>query len=139
MEAASSTTVFSSDAQVSPAISMIERPNFDSCFGTFIGQELVAGGNSGPTKATFGTPHVVPLIVPFHRGEAAAGVDVTVPVSGSAASTSVELGVVLIGGGRLETALYTYSLGPAFPLSLTESLTTALEQRVAAANAQLAS
>jgi len=134
LEAGSSTTVFGSDAEVATGKAMLEMPKFPQCFGAYVGDALVNGGGSGPTKATFGTPHVVPFAVPSTPGVTSVGVDVTVPVTGTARSTSVQLGIVLFADGRVESALFTFALGTTFPASLTASLASTLAQRVATAS-----
>ncbi|MHB8220321.1 MAG: hypothetical protein ACYDHU_08370, partial [Acidimicrobiales bacterium] len=135
VEAGSTSTVFGSDAPVTSAVSIIKMPQFAGCFGTLVGQLLVVEGGSGSTKVTFGTPHVAPLPIPPTAGVTMAGVDVTVPVNGSTLHPpSVQLGVVLIGGGRIESTLFTFALGATFPVLLTMSLASTLAQREVIAN-----
>jgi hypothetical protein len=109
-------------------------PKFPGCFGTFVGQLLVESGSGGSTKVTFGAPSVATLKLPATPGVTTVGVDVTVPVQGASQATSVQLGVVMIGGGRIETTMYTFALGTVFPALLSLSLSSALGHRVATAN-----
>ena len=132
MLAGSRVAVFASSTPVESAIAQITRPEFAQCFGAALGQEIVLGAKAGvgSTGVVFGTPEVQPLAVPKTAGADAAGVDIIVPLSGDGQSSSLQVGAVIVAGGRLEADLITYG-GPAgFPSSLTGKLAWALEQHV---------
>lgn len=136
LEAGSQTEVFADAGPVAQARAQIAQPKFSDCFGSAVGQELVAGGQQAQgtsgSSPIFGTPATVPVDLPRHSGITGAGVDITLPFSVGGQSGALQFGVVLMGGGRAESTLLTFGGSAGFPTRLTGRLAGALEQKLAA-------
>jgi hypothetical protein len=139
--AGSRVNVYSSAATVTTAVTQIDSPKFKGCFGSAIWQTIELGAArraaSSPAGVSYGSPKIQPFSLPHHAGATAVGVEVTVPVTAASQTGAVQLGLILVGGGRIEATLVTYGVTYAgssgFPMSLTTSLTATLEHNVATA------
>lgn len=131
--AGSEAAAYRSHAPVAAAMHQIGRAAFPRCLGAAIGRQAVVTGptTSGSSPVAYGTPTVQPLDLPRHRGVAAAGAAVMVPVTVGGNASSVQLDAVLVAGGRLEATLVTYAGPTGFPTSLIRSLAADLQDRVA--------
>ncbi|MHB1775323.1 MAG: hypothetical protein ACYCU7_04955 [Acidimicrobiales bacterium] len=128
-EVGSQSEVFGSPAPVAADLAQVEAAKFPTCLGGALAGELSALGNGA--GANVGTPTVVALTtLPQLGGVRAVGTDVTVSASLAGQQASVQVGIVLIGGGRAETTLVTFAEGAAFPRLLTEGMTASLERRL---------
>jgi hypothetical protein len=130
-EAGSTVELFGSAAVVAKDVALIENPKFPSCFGTAVGASFVGAAASDGVAGELGTPVVAPLSVPAHGGVRTAAVDVTIPVTRQGTTVPVEFGIVLVGGGRAEATLYTFSEQGPFASALTSSLSLVLSRNVA--------
>lgn len=135
--AGSEAAAYRSGAPVAAAMHQIGSASFPKCLGAAIGRQAVVTGpaTSGSSHVTYGTPTVQPLDLPRHRGVAAAGAAVMVPVTVGGSASAVQLEAVLVAGGHLEATLVTYAGPTGFPASLTRSLAGDLEDRVAGGGA----
>lgn len=145
LETGSLTTLYRSPAPVRQAASQLRDRRFGPCFGTALGQELLAGARQAGTGrspngrasapdgsgVTFGSPTSAVLGVPVVHGTTAAGVEVSLPFTAAGVPHEVGLGMVLVAGGRLESTLVTFSGPSGFPPLLTAELAAAIEHRVA--------
>jgi hypothetical protein len=129
-EAASSVDVFASRAMVAADVAQISKSQFPSCFGAALGTSFVGAATATPSAGQVGQPTVQAVTLPQRAGIVAAGVDVTIPVTRQGATVPIQFGVVLVGGGRAEATLYTFSEPDAFPASLATSLSNALSSNI---------
>jgi hypothetical protein len=131
-EAASSVDVYKSSALVAADTAQIAKPQFPSCFGAALGTSFVGAADSSTSGDQVGQPTVEAVTLPQRKGIVAAGVNVTVPVTRQGATVPIQFGVVLIGGYRAESTLYTFSEPGSFPATMTTSLSNALASRIVA-------
>jgi hypothetical protein len=128
-EVGSRSEVFGSPGPVAAALAQVEAAKFPTCLGRALAGELSALGNGA--GASVGTPTVVVLTtLPQLDGVRAVGTDVTAKATLAGQQASVQVGIVLIGGGRAETTLVTFTEGAAFPLLLTDGMTASLERHL---------
>jgi hypothetical protein len=128
-ETGSVVQLFASSADVATGTAQIAEPQFPSCFGAALAQlfDLQGGAAAG---SGVGSPVATALSLPQQAGVHASGVSLAIPLSKGGQTTSMDIGFVLVGGGRAEAELFTFSLATPFPLSLQTSLTRTLESNV---------
>lgn len=147
VEAGSETAIYRSASPVRRATAQMGDPRFGPCFSAALTQELMAGAaeaargaaqpaGAGPTgtapAVTFGSPTSTVLTLPPVLGTVAAGVEVTVPFVVSGVDHKVGIGMVVVGGGRMETTIVTASGPDGFPPPLLETLAGNVQHRLAA-------
>ncbi|HMD45554.1 MAG TPA: hypothetical protein VKG43_05315 [Acidimicrobiales bacterium] len=130
VEAGSSVSIFRSASSVTADLTQISNPKFPGCFGTALGAYLVIGA-SAAASATVGAPQVAPMSLTASPGARVAGVTVDVPLTNGSVTASLQIGVVLVGGGRAEATLVTFATPGAFSVPLTSDLAADLERNVA--------
>jgi hypothetical protein len=129
-EAGSSVEVFSTSQLVAADVAQISKSQFPSCFGTALAASFVGAASSVPGGGEIGQATTQAVALPQRAGVATSGVDVTIPVTRQGATVPIQFGVVLIGGGRAEATLYTFSEPQSFPSSLDSSLASELARNI---------
>ena len=130
-EAGSSVAVFASARTVVADVAQMSNPEFPTCFGAALATSFVGAAANDGSASQLGQPVIKPANLPPHKGVATAGVDVTIPVTRQGTVVPVEFGIFLIGGGRAEATLYTFSEQDPFPDALVSSLSLVLAGNVA--------
>ena len=125
-EAGSSVAVFASTGAVAADEAQMSSTTFPACFGAALATSFVGAAANDGTGSQLGQPEVTPVSLPDRKGVATAGVDVTIPVTRQGTVVPVQFGIVLIGGGRAEATLYTFSDQGPFPEALVSSLSQVL-------------
>jgi len=112
-------------------VAQISNAKFPACFGAALGTSFVDAVNNAGNGDQAGQPQVQEITVPQRGGVQSSGVAVTIPLSHQGGTTPVQFGVVLVGGGRAEATLYTFSTDTSFPPGLTASLSLTLANNIA--------
>lgn len=129
MEVGSQAAVFSSPAPVAADLAQVTGPRFPTCFGNALANEFNSLGSGA--GANMGAPHVAPLTsLPEIGGVRAVGVELTLSATFAGQSATVQLGFVLVGGGRIESTLVTFAGDSNFPLATTRAMTATLERHI---------
>jgi hypothetical protein len=129
-EAGSSVEIFATSRLVADDVAQIAKSQFPSCFGTALAALFVGAAGNVPGGGQIGQIAVQPLTLPQRAGVTTSGVDVTIPVTRQGATVPIQYGVVLIGGGKAEGTLYTFSEPQSFPSSLDSTLTSGLVHNI---------
>jgi len=133
LEAGSTVEVYATAAPVSADLAEVSEPKFPTCFGQALGQLLAGSAQSGAGSSgvTVGTPQVSTIGVATHDGVQALGVAIDLPLSKAGQQSDLQFGFTLLGGGRTEATLVTFSAPTPFPASLTTSLAQSLQTNIA--------
>ena len=129
-EAGSSVAVFASASAVTADEEEMSSSAFPTCFGDALATSFVGAATNDGTGSQLGQPEVTPLTLPGHQHVATAGVDVTIPVTRQGTAVPVQFGIVLVGGGRAEATLYTFSDQGPFPALLVAGLASVLQTNI---------
>ena len=110
-------------------LAQVTGPRFPTCFGNALANEFNSLGSGA--GANMGAPHVAPLTsLPEIGGVRAVGVELTLTATFAGQSAAVQLGFVLVGGGRIESTLVTFAGDSNFPLATTRAMTATLERHI---------
>jgi len=130
-EAVSETAVYRSASSVAGDMAIARSPAFSDCFGSSLGSLIAQGMRSSAGNGmTIGSPTVTSLSLPRRDGIVAAGTKISIPLGQNGVTVDVELDFVLVGAGRVESAVITFAVPGPFPAGLTSSVTGALEGRM---------
>jgi hypothetical protein len=134
-QAGSMVSVFPSNRAISADVAQMSNPKFPGCFGAALGTSFIGAATNAGAGNQLGQPVVQSIAHAASGGVASAGAVVTIPLNRQGTVVPIAYGIVLIGGGRAEASLYTFSEQTPFPATLQSSLAQILAGNIASESA----
>jgi hypothetical protein len=131
-ETGSMVSVYGSATSVTDDLFLAASQKYPNCFGSAIGTLFVQGIEASKSGVSPSAPQVQPLALAQQKGTTTEGETITIPVAAGGHNFSIEVGVVLMGAGKAEVTLFTYSAQSGFPAALRATLAQDLATKLAA-------